>query len=144
VTSRVLDVTGRLDIADVLVRYATGIDRRDWELFRTCFTVDCVADYGDIGLWHGVDEITDFMVQAHQDAGHTLHRITNPAVVPDGDGATARCYVDAIVMGADNLAGVRAVGFYDDALMQTGHGWQIRHRRFTPVFFQGVDPGATA
>ena len=45
-----IDHEVRADVADVLVRYATGIDRRDWELFRTCFTEDCDADYGDIGL----------------------------------------------------------------------------------------------
>ena len=37
------------DVADLLVRYATGIDRRDWALFRTCFTGDCEVDYvGDV------------------------------------------------------------------------------------------------
>jgi 3-phenylpropionate/cinnamic acid dioxygenase small subunit len=144
VTAPKLDAAARSDIADVLVRYATGVDRRDWELFRTCFTIDCVADYGDIGVWHGADEITAWMDQAHQAAGHTLHRITNQAVVPHEDGAAARCYVDAIVMGADNLAGVRAVGFYDDELIQTERGWQIHRRRYTPVFFQGIDPSATS
>ena len=33
------------DIAEVIVRYATGIDTRDWDLFRTCFTDDVQADY---------------------------------------------------------------------------------------------------
>ncbi len=63
-------------------RYATGIDRRDWDLFRTCFTDDCEADYGEIGLWHGVDEITEWMRVVHDACGHTLHRITNIAVSP--------------------------------------------------------------
>ena len=44
----------RQDISEVLVRYATGIDRRDWPLFRTVFTDDCELDYGEIGTWHGV------------------------------------------------------------------------------------------
>ena len=39
----------RQDIADVLLRYATGIDRRNWPLFRTAFTEDCELDYGEIG-----------------------------------------------------------------------------------------------
>jgi 3-phenylpropionate/cinnamic acid dioxygenase small subunit len=30
----------RQQISDLLVRYATGIDRRDWPLFRTVFTED--------------------------------------------------------------------------------------------------------
>ena len=38
-------------ISAVLVRYATAIDSRDWELFRSCFTEDCRFDYGVIGIW---------------------------------------------------------------------------------------------
>jgi len=51
----------RQDIAEVLLRYATGIDRRDWPLFRTAFTDDCELDYGEIGTWNGVDAVTEFM-----------------------------------------------------------------------------------
>ena len=99
----------RQDVAEVLVRYATGIDRRDWALFRTCFTDDCEADYGEIGVWHGVEEITDWMTVVHEACGPTLHRITNIAVVPgEGGGVTARSYVEALVLGPDNGAGVRA------------------------------------
>ncbi len=133
----------RQDVADVLVRYATGIDRRDWALFRSCFTEDCDADYGDIGVWHGADAITEWMELSHQGCGHTLHRITNQAITPNGDGVAARSYVDAIVMAADNRSGVRAVGFYDDDLVNTDNGWKIAHRRFTMVLLQAVLEGTT-
>ena len=123
----------RQDVADVLVRYATGIDRRDWDLFRTCFTDDCEADYGEIGVWHGVDEITDWMTVVHEACGHTLHRITNIVVSPATDGVTARSYVEALVLGPDNGAGVRATGFYDDDLVDTADGWRIARRTFTLV-----------
>ena len=53
-----LDRDTRDAVTDVLVRYASGIDGRDWPLLRTCFTDDCDADYGDIGHWRGGDEIT--------------------------------------------------------------------------------------
>jgi threonine dehydrogenase-like Zn-dependent dehydrogenase len=76
-------------VADVLVRYATGIDRRDWDLFRTCFTADVEADYGEIGVWHGVDEITEWMRVVHDACGHTMHRITNVVVSPDELGKPA-------------------------------------------------------
>ena len=52
----------RQDISDLLVRYATGIDRRDWPLFRTVFAADCELDYGEIGAWNGVDAVTNFMM----------------------------------------------------------------------------------
>ncbi|KHO20184.1 polyketide cyclase [Mycolicibacterium setense] len=120
-------------IVDVLIRYATGIDRRDWPLFRTAFTDDCVLDYGDIGCWTGVDAVTEFMDQSHAMAGHTMHRLSNHAIAVDGDTATARTYVDALIMAQDNTSGVNAVGFYDDELVRTAGGWRIARRRFTPV-----------
>ena len=126
----------RQDIADVLVRYAAGVDRRDWALFRSCFTDDCEADYGDIGSWRGADAITAWMERVHSVCGHTLHRITNQAVFTQGDGVAARSHVDAIVMGPDNRSGTRAVGYYDDLFERTGNGWKIARRTFTLVLLQ--------
>ena len=126
----------RQDVADLLVRYASGIDRRDWTLFRSCFTDDCEADYGEIGVWHGADEITTWMRETHEPCGHTMHRITNQAVTTGKNGVAARSYVDAIVMFGDNQTGTRASGYYDDELVATDDGWKIARRRFTMVMLQ--------
>jgi hypothetical protein len=123
----------RQDISDLLVRYATGIDRRDWPLFRTVFTDDCELDYGEIGTWQGVDAVTDFMDTTHAMAGNTLHRLTNQAITLDGDTASARTYVDAVIMFGDNQSGVNAWGFYDDEIVRAADGWRIARRRFTQV-----------
>ncbi len=128
----------RQDVAEVLVRYATGIDRRDWALFRSCFTDDCDADYGDIGHWHDADGLTSWMEQVHAACGPTLHRITNQTVVRDGDAVAARSYVDAVVMGPDRATGTHAIGFYDDLLHHGTGGWQIARRTFTMVLAQPV------
>src|SRR4051794_27386214 len=74
------DGDDRAAIADVIVRYATAIDRRDWGLFKTCFTDDCASDYGSIGGWSNVEDLTTFMVGAHAAMGHTMHRMTNIVV----------------------------------------------------------------
>lgn len=126
-------MTDRDDISDLLVRYATGIDRRDWSLFRTVFTEDCQLDYGEIGAWSGVDAVTDFMEKVHAMAGHTLHRLTNQAIDVNGDNAVVRTYVDALIIAADNKSGVNGIGFYDDEMVRTPQGWQIARRRFTTV-----------
>jgi 3-phenylpropionate/cinnamic acid dioxygenase small subunit len=132
----------RQDVAEVLVRYATSIDRRDWVLFRTCFTDDCEADYGGIGMWHNADEMTAWMRETHEPCGHTMHRITNEVVTmrgggdPGGESVAARSYVDAIVLFGDNQSGTRATGFYDDELVATSDGWKIAKRRFTLVMVQ--------
>ena len=130
---------GRGEIADVLIRYATGIDRRDWPLFRTCFTDDCDVDYGDVGSWSSVDEITDWMTAVHAPCGYTLHRITNIAIAPAGDGqARASSYVDAVLMNAENTSGMHAMGFYDDEFVRTDDEWRIARRRYTMVHVESL------
>lgn len=131
----------RQDIADVLLRYATGIDRRDWPLFRTVFTEDCELDYGEIGSWTGIDAVTEFMQQAHALAGHTLHRMSNQVIAVEGDKAEARTYVDALIMVGDNKSGVNGIGYYDDDLVRTSAGWRIARRRFTTVRVAQVGDG---
>ena len=125
-------MSDREEITDVLIRYATGIDRKDWPLFRTVFTDDCELDYGEIGTFTGVDAITEFMDQAHSMAGHTMHRLTNQVIAVDGDKAEARTYVDALIM-LDANSGANAVGFYDDELVRGDGGWRVARRRFTQV-----------
>ncbi|MDT5336696.1 MAG: hypothetical protein QOD90_2201 [Mycobacterium sp.] len=132
----------RQDISDVLLRYATGIDRRDWTLFRTAFVDDCELDYGEIGAWHGIDAVTDFMETSHAAAGHTMHRLTNQVIAVDGDRAQARTYVDGLIMFGDGNSGVNAVGFYDDDVIRTAIGWRIARRRFTPVRVTTVGDGS--
>jgi 3-phenylpropionate/cinnamic acid dioxygenase small subunit len=127
-------VSDRDDIADVLVRYATGIDTKDWPLFRTCFSDDVHADYGDIAVWDGVDAITDWMAATHRDMPATNHMITNVAidVAEAGDTAHASSYVHAVlVVTPDRAHSVDAVGRYDDELVRTVDGWRIRQRTFT-------------
>jgi 3-phenylpropionate/cinnamic acid dioxygenase small subunit len=117
-------------ITDVLVRYATGIDTKDWSLFRTCFTDDVQADYGEgVGSWSSVDAITDYMTAMHADMVDTKHRLTNFVIEVDGDSATASTYVHAVlVVTNDPLTWYEPVGRYEDRLVRTSEGWRISHR----------------
>lgn len=121
-------------IRDVLMRYATGIDTRNWALFRSCFSHDVEADYGTFGTWHGPREVVEYMESAHRNLGPTLHRITNIVVENHNGEVLARSYVDAILTEATEGGHThRAAGYYDDALIRTSEGWKISRRRFTMV-----------
>jgi uncharacterized protein (TIGR02246 family) len=137
----VVDREVRQDVFDLLVRYATAIDRRNWELLRSCFTDDCEVDYGNIGRWSGRDAITDWMRATHDPLGHSVHRITNQAVASDGETIAARSYVDAIVLGPDNARGAQAAGCYEDVIVRTDDGWKIARRRYTMVRMGMIGPG---
>jgi hypothetical protein len=123
----------QLAIADVIMRYASGIDKHDWGLFRTCFTKDCVLDYGEIGSWHGVDDFTAYNERAHRGFGATLHRITNIVIDGGASQARARSYVDAVLYSPEGELRAQARGFYDDRLTTAEGAWKIDHRHFTTV-----------
>ncbi len=121
-------------IIAVMVRYATGIDTRNWKLFRTCFADNLRAEYGAFGLWSSGDEITAAMDEMHAILGPTLHRMTNFAVAAAPGGATARSYVDVVLDSLEEGGPVHhAAGYYDDEFVKAADGWKIKSRKFTQV-----------
>lgn len=123
----------KADITAVLLRYATAIDTKNWQLFRSCFTDDVDADYGEIGRWSDADSITAFMANVHQAMSDTKHMLHNMVIdVVDAGHASAVTYVHTVqALAADPKQWVDAVGQYRDELVSTPDGWRIARRRFT-------------
>ncbi|WP_041255160.1 nuclear transport factor 2 family protein [Frankia sp. EAN1pec] len=117
-------------ISDVVVRYATGIDQRDWELLRTCWTPDVEADYGSFGQFTGADALTEVMARTHENMGPTFHRISNIAIRIDGDRAAVRSYVHGVLLVTpdDPANWVDVIGSYEDIFIRTTEGWRISRR----------------
>lgn len=121
-------------IGDVLIRYATGIDQRDWSTFRSCWTVDVEADYGEIGQFCGIEALTAFMIATHDAMGPTHHQLSNFVInvgaEGDNDRADVRSYVHAVLIAVpgDSSTWIDAVGHYDDVFVRTPQGWRIYRR----------------
>lgn len=125
-------MTDREELVDLTIRYATAIDRRQYQLLSTVFTADAELDYGEVGQWTSAAGVIEFMDLAHAGAANTLHRMSNQVITVDKDSATARTYVDALILGPEG-SGVNAIGFYDDEAVRTADGWRIGKRKFTSV-----------
>jgi 3-phenylpropionate/cinnamic acid dioxygenase small subunit len=118
-------------IEEVLVRYATAVDRRDWDLLRSCFTEVADLDYGDVGKWSSADEICTFMEAAHVGFGNTNHMLSNVVIEVDGDRADSRSYVHAVLALLDDpKVWFDVVGSYEDVFLRSSEGWQIANRTF--------------
>jgi 3-phenylpropionate/cinnamic acid dioxygenase small subunit len=117
-------------IAEVLIRYATGIDSKDWPVFRSCFTDEIDVDYQQLGRFTSADALTDVMKQLHHNMGPTYHRMTNFVIAVDGNRAAVRSYVNAVLMlqPDDSTNWVDALGHYDDVFVRTADGWKISER----------------
>jgi len=128
-------------ISDVLIRYATSIDTKDWSRFRTCFTDDVRADYGQIGTWSGVDELTASMEAMHAGMPRTNHMMSNFVIEVAGAEAVASSYVHVVLVLAERpMAWIDGVGQYADDLVRTDAGWRIRERRYSMTRLVASDP----
>ena len=129
------NVAGPLAVSDVLIRYATAQDSRDWELLASCFTGDARLDYDTSGVF-GRD---DFV--AHRRVGltrikATQHCVTNHVIEVDGDHARSTSYVIAQHVRNNDVT-FSLGGTYHDNLVRYGTEWRIASRRFVTSWQAG-------
>ena len=119
----------RIAAEDLLTRYATAVDRRDWEQYRSIFTADAEIDYTSAGGIAGtVDEIVEFLSTSLEMFEMTQHLVSNIDLEVDGDSAT----VTAMFNNPMRLAGGDTWftgGWYHHDLVRTPDGWHSRRLR---------------
>jgi 3-phenylpropionate/cinnamic acid dioxygenase small subunit len=140
------EISDRIQIHDLLVRYTVAIDTKDWKLLDTCFTPDAHVDYTSTGGTQGAyPEVRKWLEQALAPFPMTVHYISNSTVELDGDRAHARTYV-INPMGFPNPDGSLHIftvgGTYDDELVRTREGWRIARRVEEQSFLDGTLPEA--
>jgi hypothetical protein len=116
-------VAARAAITDVLARYARGLDRRDFDEVRACFTPDATAEYGGVQLAPGADAVIAFVRSLeHLDA--STHLFGLPVIDVAGDEARTEVGAIAVLVGGGR---VRTRGLrYRHRLVRTdGAGWRI-------------------
>jgi 3-phenylpropionate/cinnamic acid dioxygenase small subunit len=117
----------KLEIHELLARYARGVDDRDWELYRSVFTDDATIDYSSAGPPAGSrDEVAAFLEQGFAAIPWTQHYVTNIEIDLDGDEARVRAmfYNPMLLPGKDTPS--FCGGFYVHDLVRTPDGWKSR------------------
>ncbi|HIG43618.1 MAG: nuclear transport factor 2 family protein [bacterium] len=86
----------RIALQDVLLKYAAGVDDRDFDLYRTCFTDD-VEVYG-MGkeTVYGLEAWMEFVIDALSKYDATQHMLGPQLATIDGDRATTRTDLQAL------------------------------------------------
>ena len=125
-------IADRLEIEDLLTRYATGVDRKDWDLWESCFTPDAVIDYSAFGgASGGVKEVRAWLAEVMTRFAATQHLVTNRDIRLDGERATCRSGFYnpmAVRTGDDQRLLFFDGGYYCDELVRTPDGWRISKR----------------
>jgi 3-phenylpropionate/cinnamic acid dioxygenase small subunit len=115
-------------VRTVMLRYARGVDDRDWEQVRGCFAPDAFI----AGTAHSGprDEYLERLIAGVERYGATMHTIGNQVVEVDGDSARtetdliARHFADADGREEVLVLGVR----YHDQLRRDGDEWVVTRR----------------
>jgi 3-phenylpropionate/cinnamic acid dioxygenase small subunit len=130
-------IADRIEIDDLLTRYATALDAKDWALWESCFTSDAFIDYTAAGgVKGGVAEVRQWLSEVMANFEMTQHLVTNRAVVLDGDTASSRSSL-LNPMGLRDQDGMIVFldgGYYRDRLVRTAAGWRIAERIEEPTF----------
>jgi hypothetical protein len=137
----------RREIVDVTLRYAAGIDRRDWAMLRDCFADPFELDTSS---WSAIppslrsaDEFVAGVRQTNGGFDATQHLVTNHRVERLAD-AEAWCSAEVRAQhwfAPPTLASLRPDagpitwcelgGHYTGALVRDGDQWRIRRWTFT-------------
>jgi 3-phenylpropionate/cinnamic acid dioxygenase small subunit len=140
------ELSDRIEINDLLIRYTQAIDQKDWKLLDTVFTPDAELDYVSSGGIEGrYPEVRAWLEKALAIFPVTLHYVTNSEVTLRGDAASARTavYNPMFFKNPDESMHHFAVGaYYVDELVRTKQGWRIAKRREDQAFLEGSLPKA--
>ena len=135
-------VSDKLEIHELLARYARGVDDKAWDVYRSVFTADASIDYSSAGAISGtVDEVVAFFSVAFTAIPWTQHYITNIEIDLDGDSASARAmfYNPMQLPGMDEPS--FCGGFYHHDLVRTPDGWRSRRLVEENRWFLNPMPG---
>ena len=134
-------LSDRIEVEDLLERYTSAIDAKDWDLLDTVFAADAVLDYSSSGGPPAgpYPEIKAWLQRALAIFPMTQHMIGKSRITLDGDTAQCRSIfynpmgmpTDAngkFTMDVAGRAGLHTFvvgGFYNDTCRRTKDGWRI-------------------
>jgi len=136
----------RTAISDVVLGYATGLDRHDWALYRSIFTDEIEMDFVSVGIAAGVYKADDWVRRARTlFAGFraTQHTSTNHVHTIRGDEALcvsnmqAEHFIEPEAGAPPGSERWTIGGYYENELVRTTAGWKLRRMKLVVTWSQG-------
>lgn len=122
-------IADRLEIQDVIARYAFGVDAHDYEAVASCFTADVYLKHGDVYEGKGIEGLIR-MVHGLERRHSSMHSTGSQLIQVSGETAQAQTYFTNTMRVLrdgkyyDQING----GLYRDEFIRLDGKWRIRHR----------------
>jgi 3-phenylpropionate/cinnamic acid dioxygenase small subunit len=139
-TFTVQDLSDRAQIEDVLNRYTTALDTKDWALLETTFSEQPTADYSRVG---GPSQplvsptAIAGLLKATLGTLITQHISSNALIELSGDSATVVSYLLAQHWRKSDGVEFTTRGRYVDTFVREASGWRIKTRLLDPIHTTG-------
>ncbi len=123
------ELSDQAEIRDALTAYFVGLDRRDWDLVKDCFTPNCQSVYHGCPV-NGTEALIR-MIRGVERYRVTMHFMGNTLIQVHGEAAVSQVYAEAHLLlpisateERDRINGLR---YLDDWVRIEGR-WKIHHR----------------
>jgi SnoaL-like protein len=131
--SRIRQLEDRVQISEQVIKYAMGVDRRDWAMFADCFTDLVYADFSGGGIPAATVSRADLVarVSAALDGFTATQHISPNHVIefessdPDRAICYSYMYAQHLLTGSDNGEFYLLRGSYTNHMVRTAGGWRI-------------------
>jgi len=142
--SSTLTVEDRIDIDDLLTRYATAIDGRDFELLDTVFAPDAHLDYRSAGGVAGAyPEVRHWLSEVLTVCDVMQHHVLNRFLrVHEGAVRATSSFLNVNVLEMAGSPWIFKVGGrYHDRLVLADGAWRITERIEDTLWWENPMPG---
>jgi 3-phenylpropionate/cinnamic acid dioxygenase small subunit len=137
--STLQDLLDRARISDTILNYATGVDRRDWALYRSIFADEVEFDFeawlGEPPRIWSADEWLASVRDTLAPFDATSHMLTNHVITLDGNEATLVAHMVALHYFEGEVQELG--GFYTHRLRREGDDWKIFRCRLVITWERG-------
>ncbi len=131
--ARIRRLEDRAQISEQVIKYAMGVDRRDWTMFGDCFTDPVYADFSAGGMPAATvsrDDLVGRISTALNGFTATQHISPNHVIELDpGDPDRAVCYsymfAQHLLRGSGHGEYYLLRGSYTNHMLRTPGGWRI-------------------
>lgn len=141
--ARLQEMLDRQAISDTVIRYATGIDMRQWDVYRSCFCDRVDIDFTSFSGGRPVTvSADDWVLQVRSTLSGfaaTQHMSTNHVISVSGDEATCVSYMQAQHYLPNDKGGSTLTlgGYYTNSLVRIDEGWKIRRCQLSVTWTTG-------
>ena len=124
------NVADRIALQDVMLKYAAGVDERDFDLYASCFLENVeVVDFGEAPI-NGRDEWVEYVKGALDNYGPTQHMLGPQLATIDGYNAHCRTDVQALHYLKQPEGEILTLwATYETDMVRTDEGWKISKHR---------------